>query len=159
MTRHPAALFALIVLAVGCDARSGPPATAPVAAESLPTVTLKVNDTPLTVQVADDEAEREKGLMYVKTMPANAGMVFVFPTEQTLAFWMKNTAIDLDVVFLDHAGTVVAVKTMRAYDLTNVSSDEPATYAIELNAGAATKLHVKVGQMLDLPKGIADHVH
>lgn len=158
MTHRPLAAALLALLLAGCDARSEPPASGPAASpQHLPTVTVNANGTPLTLQVADDQAERETGLMYVKSMPADAGMLFVFPVEQTLTFWMKNTAIDLDIVYLDHAGTVVAAKTMHAYDLSNVSSDEPATYAIELNAGAAAKLNVKVGQTVELPKGIADH--
>ena len=149
----------LSLLLSGCEARSTPPATDPATTpQSLPAVTLKVNGTPLTLQVADDEAKREKGLMYVKAMPADAGMLFVFTTERPLTFWMKDTAIDLDIVFLDHGGRVVAVKTMRAYDQTYVSSEEPCAYAVELNAGAAQRLGLKVGQTLDVPRGIADHV-
>ncbi|MDB5326277.1 MAG: hypothetical protein JWM57_1846 [Phycisphaerales bacterium] len=152
------ALLAVLLVATGCDA--APPATAPAAPQpqSLPTIALPINGTPLTIQVADDPDEREIGLMYTKSMPADRGMIFVFPTERLLNFWMRNTPVDLDIIYADHDGRVTAVKTMRAFDLSDVSSEQPATYAIELNAGVATKLKVTVGQKIALPASLTASV-
>lgn len=153
------ALLALLLLATGCDA--APPAATALAApkpQALPTIALPINGTPLTIQVADDPDEREIGLMYVKTMPEDRGMIFVFPTERLLNFWMKNTPIDLDIIYADHDGRVVAVKTMHAFDLLGISSEEPATFAIELNAGVAMKLKVTVGQKIALPASLTANV-
>lgn len=154
MTRRPlpAAVLTFALLAVGCDA--APPATTQAAGpqpQSLPTIPLTINGTTLTIQVADTEPTREIGLMYTHQMPADHGMIFVFPGESELGFWMKNTPIDLDIVYVDHAGKVVSVKTMKAYDLSNVASDGAASYAIELNAGIAAKLKIVAGQQIDLP--------
>ena len=153
------AVVALLLLATGCDA--APPATTAPAGpkpQALPTIALPINGTPLTIQVADDPDKREIGLMYVKTMPDDRGMIFVFPTERLLNFWMKNTPIDLDIIYADHDGRVVAVKTMHAFDLSDISSEEPATFAIELNAGVAAKLKVAVGQKIALPANLTANV-
>ena len=149
-------LVALLI--TGCEAKA-PPATqdAGPTPQALPTITVKIHDTPLTLQVADTEEKRATGLMYVHAMPQDRGMVFVFPAEQPLSFWMKNTPIDLDIAFVDHTGKVVSVKTMRAYDLTTVPSDEPATYAIEMNAGEAARLKLETGQHVDLPGTLTAH--
>ncbi|HEX8325525.1 MAG TPA: DUF192 domain-containing protein [Tepidisphaeraceae bacterium] len=139
-----------LLLTAGCHAEPPAPTSQPQP-QALPTVTITLGNASVTLQVADDDAEREKGLMYTRQMPADRGMIFVFPVERPLAFWMKNTPIDLDIVYADHAGRIVAIKTMRAYDLSSAPSEEPATYAIELNAGVAAKLNLAVGQKLALP--------
>jgi uncharacterized membrane protein (UPF0127 family) len=64
---------------------------------------------------------------------------------------MKNTRIPLDILFVDGQGKVVASKTMKPYDLNTTSSDAPAKYAIELNAGAAQSSGVSVGDQLTIP--------
>lgn len=151
-------LAVLLLLSAGCDA--APPATAPAGPrpQALPTIVVPINGTPVTLQVADDEAEREVGLMHTKSMPADHGMVFVFPVERPLAFWMKNTPLDLDIIYVNRTNRVVAVKTMRAYDSKTVPSEEPATFAIELNAGVAAKLKVAAGQRIDLPATLTANV-
>ena len=149
-------LIALLLIAVaGCDNKAPAPIDVGPKPQSLPTIQMKLNGTPFILQVADDDDTRETGLMYVHQMSADHGMIFVFPNEKPLAFWMKNTPIDLDIIFLDHAAKVVSVKTMHAYDISDVPSDGPATYAIELNAGAAARAGVTVGQVEDMPSGIA----
>lgn len=105
-----------------------------------------------TVEIAADDPAREKGLMYRDSMPADWGMIFVFPDEAERNFWMKNTRIPLDIVFVDSHGKVVSVKTMKPYDLSGTSSVEPAMYAIELNAGQAGVSGVKAGDVLVIPE-------
>ena len=148
----PAAMMAVALLALGCDA-APPPATTQAGPQpqSLPTTSITVNGTPLTLQIADTEATREIGLMHTHQMPADHGMIFVFPGEGELGFWMKNTPIDLDIVYADHTGRVMSVKTMKAFDLTNIPSDGAASYAIELNAGVAAKLNLVAGQHVEVP--------
>ena len=86
-------------------------------------------------------------------MPSDHGMLFVFAAEEhpALSFWMKNTRIPLDVIYLDASGRVVSVHQMRPYDLRGVSSEGPAQYAIELNQGAAAKTGLKKGDVVHLP--------
>ena len=92
--------------------------------------------------------------MYVRSMPADRGMIFLFPTERVLSFWMHNTPIDLDIIYADHTGRVTAVKTMHAFDDSSISSEDAADVAIELNAGEAGKTGVKTGDKLDIPDSL-----
>ncbi|MGC4033545.1 MAG: DUF192 domain-containing protein [Tepidisphaeraceae bacterium] len=147
-------VLSIALLAAGCDA--APPASAPAGPQpqSLPTTPLTLAGKSFTVQVADDDKEREIGLMYTRSMPEDRGMIFVFPVERPLSFWMRNTPIDLDIIYADRTGKVVAVKTMHAYDESGVPSEEPASIAIELNAGVAAKLKIVAGQKIDLPENL-----
>jgi uncharacterized membrane protein (UPF0127 family) len=78
-------------------------------------------------------------------------MLFVFPDEIAREFWMKNTRIPLDILFLDGNGKVVSSKSMKPYDLNTTPSDGPAKYAIEVNHGAAASSGVAVGDRLNIP--------
>jgi len=84
-------------------------------------------------------------------MPADHGMIFVFSDEAPRGFWMKNTRIPLDILYIATDGKIVSLKTMRPYDLSQIPSDGPAKYAIELNAGMIQKTGVKVGEILQIP--------
>jgi len=81
-------------------------------------------------------------------------MIFVFDHEEPLGFWMKNTRIPLDIIYIDSTGRVVSVKQMKAFDTSSTPSDGPVQYAIELNQGAATAAGVKAGMSLRLPDGL-----
>jgi uncharacterized membrane protein (UPF0127 family) len=118
---------------------------------TLPTVPMKLGSKTFTLEIANDSAEREKGLMRRDSMPDNHGMIFVFPQEQKLGFYMRNTRIPLDIVYVSAAGVVVSVKSMRPYDATTVWSDAPAKWAIELNQGQAAACGIKVGDALIIP--------
>ena len=83
-------------------------------------------------------------------------MLFIFSRERRLTFWMKETLIPLDVIYLDTSGTIVSIHTMQpepgVHDafLTRYSSDGPALYALEVNAGVAQELDVQPGDLLDI---------
>src|SRR5438045_9523205 len=139
-----AALVALaglcLLLPAGCEAPS-----------KLPTVQMQIGNDKFTLEVADDDASRETGLMNRDSMGARHGMLFIFDREQPLSFWMKNTRIPLDILFVDARGNVITIKTMKPFDLTPVPSEGMAMYAIELNAGAAAEVKVRVGDLLKIP--------
>ena len=84
-------------------------------------------------------------------MPSDHGMIFVFESDEPRAFWMENTRIPLDILFVASDGHVVSIHSMKPYDRTAVPSDGPARYAIELNQGAAQSAGVKAGDILQLP--------
>ena len=130
----------LALVLVGCE----PPS-------KLPTVQMQIGNDRFTLEVADDDASRETGLMNRDSMAARHGMLFVFDHADVVGFWMKNTRIPLDIVFINEFGRVVAVKTMQPFDLRSVSSEQPAMYAIELNAGAAREVNGKVNDVLTIP--------
>ena len=137
--------FALLVCG-GCRNSSA------TSGSNLPTVPMKLGSKTFTLEIANDSPEREKGLMRRDSMPQDHGMIFVFPQEQRLGFYMKNTRIPLDIIYISAAGVVVSVKQMRPYDATTVSSDGPAKWAIELNQGQAAACGVKVGDQLTIPE-------
>ena len=122
----------------------------------LPIVTVRIGDRDFTLEVADTDPARQKGLMQRDSMPADHGMLFVFPDEQPRSFWMKNTRFPLDIIFLDASGRVDSVKQMRAYDLSSTPSDGPAKYAIELNLGKAAEAGVKKDQVITIPTDVRE---
>ncbi len=118
----------------------------------LRTVTMRLGNRDFTLEVADTPDTTRDGLMFRKSMPADHGMIFVFPTERPLSFWMKNTYIPLDVVFVNVQRQVVAIKPGRPLDdRRSINSDAPASSAIELNRGAAAAAGLKVGDRIDIP--------
>ena len=120
----------------------------------LATVGMKIGNVTFTLEVADTESVRQYGLMHRDSMPAEHGMIFVFPDERRLGFWMKNTRIPLDIIYLDAGGKVVSIHQMKPYDLRTTRSEGPAKYAIELNEGRAAKAGVKAGDQLQIPAGV-----
>jgi uncharacterized membrane protein (UPF0127 family) len=154
------AMFALLLPYKKADAlgiRHGVTITLPdlksakVDLPSLPIVNMSLGGVDHTLEVADDMLETMVGLMYRDAMPAHRGMIFAFPHEQPLAFYMRNTRIPLDVIYVAEAGAVVSVVTLKPFDETSSPSAGPARYVIELNAGEAAKLGIKAGDKLTLP--------
>jgi uncharacterized membrane protein (UPF0127 family) len=95
---------------------------------------------------ATTEPERERGLMFVRDMPADAGMLFQYEDARTISMWMKNTFIPLDMVFMDGAGRVVDVAAdAKPQSLDIIASHVPATSVLELNAGTAQRLGIRPG--------------
>ena len=146
--------FCGVISVTGCDKNT--PTTQSSGAgknegQSLPTVPMKIGDRTFDIEVAKTPQQHEIGLMKRDSMPENHGMIFVFDDEHMLEFWMKDTRIPLDIMYLDASGKVVSVATMRPYDLTSISSLVPAQYAIELNAGMVAKLGIRAGQVIDIP--------
>ena len=104
------------------------------------------------VEVMRTDAERERGLMFRKSMPAQHGMLFDFHSEQPVVFWMKDTLIPLDMIFVAQDGRVVSVKhDAKPMDETLISSGAPTLGVIELNAGIASKIGVAVGDRVKNP--------
>lgn len=159
---RPLSIALLICTAapVGCDNPStaptqpsapetqAPPAPQP---QSLRTIRMTLAGRPFTLEVADDEQSQQTGLMHRDSMPGDHGMIFVFPDEQPRSFWMLNTRIPLDIIYLDRNARIVSIRGMKPYDLTGVPSGKPAQFAIELNAGVAAGLGLKPGDTLEIP--------
>jgi hypothetical protein len=129
----------------------------------LGTVTLSINGQAFELWIADDDQERQRGLMFVTTeqmapLPdgIKRGMLFVFEYEQPLSFWMKNTIIPLDIAYLDSAGKVVATHTMAPLDTRpgQYTSRSPARFAIEVNADVLDEIDVDVGDTIEIPASV-----
>lgn len=101
----------------------------------LPTTTIQIKERSVVVEVADDGEKRARGLMYRKSLPANDGMLFVYPDEQPRSFWMKNVRFPLSIAFVDQAGTIVSISDMKPMSEQHTLSGDPAMYAIEMNEG------------------------
>lgn len=111
------------------------------------------------VEVADDAAERERGLMFRDYLAADAGMLFVHAREEPLAYWMKNTRIPLDILYFDaerrFVSMQVGVPPCSAGDACpNYPSAGPAKYVLELNAGRAAALGLQAGDPILFGPGI-----
>jgi len=130
----------------------------PLPDEQLPTQTLTLAGQAFTVELAFTCQSREQGLMFRKELDPNSGMLFVFDHLRVRSFYMANCLIDLDVIFLDATGQIVKIATMPAPQpgapLANYSSDQPIKYALELPAGTAERLSLKVGQIISLPRRV-----
>ncbi len=104
------------------------------------------------VEVADDEAERSRGLMLRESLGRFDGMLFVYDREQPVAFWMKNTLIPLDLLFFDASGRLTHVhENAVPGDLTAIPSEGPAQFVLEINGGAARALGLEPGAELRHP--------
>jgi uncharacterized membrane protein (UPF0127 family) len=104
------------------------------------------------VEIADTEQEAELGLMYRKSMPEDHGMLFEFPAPQAASFWMKNTFIPLDIVFVDQSGRIATIAADAAPEsLAPIPSRVAVAGAIEINGGLAAKLGLKPGDMVIHP--------
>ncbi len=143
------ALFVALLMLVpaGCHQQSTP---APPQS-GLPTVQMNLGSDVYTLEVAADDYTRETGLMRRDSMPADHGMIFVFADEQATPFWMKDTRIPLDILFVAGSGKIISIRQMKPYDTSNTYSAGPYQYAIELNLNRASQSRVKEGDMLKLP--------
>ena len=100
---------------------------------SLPVRTIVVDTHSVNVEVAALPDTRATGLMNRDSMPADEGMLFVYPNEAPRSFWMKNTRIPLDIAFIARDGTIVRIAQMQPFQETRTQSLYPATYALEMN--------------------------
>ena len=87
------------------------------------------------------------------SMPEAHGMIFIFPTEEQRSFWMMNTRIPLDILFVDAAGKVDAIGQMEPYS-GRAGSKGPVKYAIELNKGMVERVGLKEGDLLEFPEDV-----
>ncbi len=108
----------------------------------------------LDIELAMSPESRTRGLMFREHMDENQGMAFLFERERPLSFWMKNTLIPLDILFINAEGRVVDIQTMepcpaQEQRCPSYLSVAPASYAVELNKGAAETFGFQVGTQID----------
>jgi uncharacterized membrane protein (UPF0127 family) len=104
----------------------------------------------IDLEIADDEYQRQLGLMNRKEMMENQGMLFIFPRQDWLSFWMRNTFISLDMIFVDENKKIVTIhKNTRILSDTSYPSTKPARYVVEVIAGFTDKYNIKVGDKID----------
>lgn len=136
----------------GC---SLPTDTKTVAAKG-PTMVLETSKgrSEIAVEIADTLDERTKGLMFRKTMPKEAGMFFIFEEESEKSFWMKNTLIPLDMIFIDAGYKVVSIaknaQPCKGDPCAVYPSGKPAKFVLEVNAGVSDSIGLKDGDKAQL---------
>lgn len=131
----------LLVAFALCGARADP---------QFERTTLRVGDAVFAVELAMTPAQRQQGLMFREILPLFSGMLFLFPEDQVLGFWMKNTMIPLSIAFIDAGGTIVSIQAMEPFSLEPVSSGVPVRYALEVNRGVFDRLGIRPGDRVDL---------
>lgn len=143
-------IAAALVAALACasSAEPAPPATTPPKAAT-PTVVVETTAGKrhaVKVELARTPNEQSRGLMYRKELADDAGMLFVFPAASVHAFWMRNTLLSLDMIFISDDGLVVGI-VERAQPLTETLRDvgQPSRYVLEVNGGWCAAHGVKAG--------------
>lgn len=124
---------------------------------------ITIKDRPFRLWIADETSEQARGLMYITAEQmaplsdgTERGMIFVFPNERYLSFWMKNTIIPLDIAYLDADGVVVSMYTMAPLDdrFNQYPSKRPAKYAIEVNADRFSAIGLVPGDQIEIPESL-----
>ena len=126
-------------------------------ADALPVETITIDTKAgllcFSLEVAADDESREKGLMFRKAMAPDAGMLFDFHTPQLVSFWMENTILPLDMLFVRADGTIARIKANATpYSRENIPSGEPVQQVIELKAGRAPDLGITEGAKVHAPE-------
>ena len=105
----------------------------------------------IEVEFAKNDEERALGLMYRSSMDEHQGMWFIFPEEAPRSFYMRNTEIPLDIIYLDKDKKVVSIaKNARPYDETSLPSERPAMYVLEINGGLSDKWGIEKGDRMEV---------
>lgn len=136
----------LLALSMGGCANAPPPLAQ--------TTTVGLRGQRFTVELALDDAQRQRGLMMRTSVAADHGMLFVFPHAGPQAFWMKNTWVPLDMLYFDEARRLVSVQAdaqpCKADPCPLYPSEAPARYVLELAAGTAHRIGVQAGDVLEI---------
>ena len=145
-------LFALLLLLAPLGACAGAQAQA-----FLPTEVIEVGSATgphrYTVEIAANDQDRQRGLMYRTKMAADAGMLFDFHSPQPTAFWMENTILPLDMLFVRADGTIANIRADAVpYSRESIPSAGPVLLVIELNAGQAAKWGIRAGDKVKAPE-------
>ena len=123
------------------------------ASASVPQVVLhpqKGEPIRVSVEIADTLQKRSFGLMYRRDLPESHGMLFLFPREEPLSFWMKNTPLPLDIVFLNTAHTIVSIaQNTTPFSEKPLPSASPAQFVLEVNGGFCQRHGVTVGDQVE----------
>jgi len=120
------------------------------------TINQNIKDQTFTLEIADNNYLLAKGLSARSELCTNCGMLFVFKTEMTQTFWMKDTLIPLDMIFINSKGIITDIYTAEPepgksdFQLTLYQSTAPSIYVIELNAGTSEKINLKAGDLIKL---------
>ena len=130
----------LLTLATACSA----------ADETRAILHTATGDYPFTFEIADDSAEHAKGLMFRDTLAPDAGMLFDYGREREVSFWMQNTLIPLDMIFIGGDGVVKSIHVnARPLDTTPIPSGAPVQFVLEIPGGRSAEIGLAPGDRLE----------
>ncbi len=117
----------------------------------LRTVELRIGDARVKAEVALSYEERERGLMFRKTLTDGAGMLFVFEVDQRPAFWMKNVSLPLSLAYISSGGIIRQIVDLTPFSEATVQSERSVRYALEVPKGWFNRAGVAVGDLVEIP--------
>ncbi|MBN1962104.1 MAG: DUF192 domain-containing protein [Deltaproteobacteria bacterium] len=133
-----------VTIAIACNGKNSAPAKS--ASMSQVIFSPAGVDISVLVEVAISQKDHQRGLMYRQSLETNHGMLFIFKDEAIRSFWMKNTYIPLDMIFINSQLQVVGViHNAKPLSLSSRSVDTPAKYVVEVNAGYAKHFGITRG--------------
>nr|WP_276535170.1 DUF192 domain-containing protein [Devosia subaequoris] len=110
-------------------------------------------DHAFTVEVVDTPETRAQGLMYRQELADDAGMLFDFQEERPVSFWMRNTFIPLDMLFIEADGTILNIHVnARPHDTTSIPSEGPVQFVLEIPGGRSDELGIAAGDTVEHPR-------
>ena len=147
-----------MIAAAACSAQTPTPApsadeTAQSGLQQVPlTIQSGTGTHKFTVEVARSQEEQAQGLMNRQSLAPDRGMIFPYDPPQQVAFWMKNTLIPLDMVFIRADGTIARIATAQPQSLDAVGAGEPIAAVLEIRGGRAAELGIRAGDKVDWPR-------
>ena len=114
---------------------------------------VSINSKTFDVEISDSTVERAQGLMFRKMLDDNSGMLFIFPNSDKHSFWMKNTFIPLDIIWIDENLEIVYIheNVQPCKEVCNsITPDKDAKYVLEINAGLLEKYGIEIGEKVEI---------
>jgi len=143
--RAPALLLAMLA-AAGCPAQIAPLHDLDTLDRTDVTIEASGNRHQFEAWIAETPAQQAQGLMFVRDLPANRGMLFVYPEAREVGIWMKNTYIELDILFIAPDGRIVKIaERARPHSLETIRPEAPVTAVLEIRGGEAARRGIRVG--------------
>jgi uncharacterized membrane protein (UPF0127 family) len=130
-------LLAGLMMVIGCGSKHPD--------SGLPVVSIDVGGHDVKAEVARSVDEQARGLMYRRKLGKDEGMIFVYDHDSVLTFWMKNTFVPLDILYIKADHTVATIKAMKPQTTSTYSSEVPVRYALEVNQGWAKAHGIEPG--------------
>lgn len=148
--------LSLVMAACGDD--NADPAATPTAARGLITARLTVESdgrsATISVEIAATRREREQGLMFRQQLAEDAGMLFLFPSDDSIGFWMRNTYVPLTIAYVDASGRVLELRDGRPLDESILRPSQPYRFVLEVNQGWFERHGFGPGARIRLPENL-----
>jgi uncharacterized protein len=116
----------------------------------LKTATIQVGGASVIAEIARTETERQRGLMFRKSLDEGKGMLFIFDKDERLAFWMKNTILPLSIAYIASDGTIRQILDLEPQSLAAVQAERSVRYALEMPRGWFDRAGVHAGDKVEL---------